>query len=91
MSAARHTHGFSVPTSDEQGATRSAFVPLLIIVLGLAVASVWFVALPMLDQPARAERSCEVIVLESGKTRCVNNPKTRAKAAHTKAAKRAKP
>jgi len=46
-------------------------LPLLILVIGLAAATVWFVALPALDKPPRAERSCEVFVLKSGSTRCV--------------------
>ena len=49
------------------------------------------VALPMLEQQAQPKRTCEVIVLSSGKTRCVTNPKA-AKAAGRKqtSAKRAK-
>ena len=71
---------------------RSPVLPLLILVIGLAAAAVWFVALPQLDKPATVQRSCEVIVLKSGKTRCVTNPKTGSKAAAKKAqaAKRAK-
>lgn len=80
-----------MPVSDERGTTGSPFVPLLIMVLGLAVASIWFVALPMLNQPVHAQRSCEVIVFESGKTRCVADPRARTKAGpHTKAAGRAR-
>ena len=45
---------------------------------------IWFVALPMLDEPVHAKRTCEVIVLESGSTRCVTNPKTGTKAVHQK-------
>ena len=70
---------------------RSPVLPLLLLVIGLAAAAVWFVALPQLDKPATVQRSCEVIVLKSGKTRCVANPKTGAKAAPKKqSAKRAK-
>ena len=48
-------------------------------------------ALPQLDKPATVQRSCEVIVLETG-TRCVANPKTGSKAVakNAPAAKRAK-
>ncbi len=68
----------------------SPVIPLLIMVLGLAIATIWFVALPMLNQPAPAKRACEVIVLKSGKTRCVSNPKTKAARQHTKQTKHAK-
>jgi len=66
--------------------------PLMILVIGLAAAATWFVALPQLDKPATVQRSCEVIVLETGKTRCVANPKTGSKAAakNARSAKRAK-
>ena len=53
---------------------RSPVIPLLALVLGLAGAAVWFVGLPYLEKPATAQRSCEVIVLQSGKTRCVKDP-----------------
>jgi hypothetical protein len=71
---------------------RSPFLPLLLLVIGLAAAAVWFVALPQLNKPATVQRSCEVIVLKSGKNRCVANPKTGSKDAAKKAAsaKRAK-
>lgn len=49
----------------------SPIVPLLLLVLGLAGAMVWYVALPAFSTPARVERSCEVYVLKSGATRCV--------------------
>jgi hypothetical protein len=84
VSAARHAQGRPAPAADEVRATRSPAVPLLIMVLGLAIATIWFVALPMLDEPVHAKRTCEVIVLESGSTRCVTNPKTGTKAVHQK-------
>ena len=91
MPAARHAQGQAVPAANEQPrASSSPVVPLLVIVLGLAIATTWFVALPMLNQPAHAKRTCEVIVLKSGKTRCVPNPKTKAAPQKTKAAKRVK-
>jgi hypothetical protein len=58
------------------------------MVLGLAVATIWFVALPMLNQPAQAKRTCEVFVLESGNTRCVTNAKIGATLRRTIPAKR---
>ena len=51
----------------------SGVLPLLILVIGLAVATVWYVALPAFDK-APPERSCEVIVLKAGTTRCVPRP-----------------
>lgn len=47
--------------------------PLLLIVIGLAVATVWFVVLPAME-PTPPKRACEVVVLESGTTKCVKNP-----------------
>ncbi len=52
----------------------SVVLALLLLTLGLAVATVWYVALPAFDEKPQVERSCEVIVLESGATRCVVNP-----------------
>ncbi len=49
-------------------------LPLLIVVMGPAAASIWFVARPALDEPPRARRSCEVYVLKSGATKCVAKP-----------------
>jgi hypothetical protein len=45
------------------------------IVLGLAAAAAWFVGVPLLTKPAPVHRGCEVIVLKSGKTKCVANPR----------------
>lgn len=59
-------------------------LPLLVLVIGLAVATIWFVALPALDKPARAERSCEVFVLASGSTRCVPQGKPGSRAVNQK-------
>jgi hypothetical protein len=56
----------------------SALLPLLLLFVVLAAASVWFVALPAFAKPVRAERSCEVIVLATGTTKCVRNPTHRA-------------
>ena len=69
---------------------RSPALPLLVLVVGLAAAAIWFVALPQLNKPVPVQRGCEVIVLESGKTRCVANPKTGSRPAPKQAAKRSK-
>jgi hypothetical protein len=56
----------------------SPLLPLLLLFVVLTAASVWFVALPAFAKPVRAERSCEVIVLATGTTKCVRNPTHRA-------------
>ena len=65
-------------------------LPLLILVIGLAAATIWFVALPALDKAPSVERACEVFVLKSGSTRCVHKPMPGSKAAHQKTASRPK-
>ena len=55
----------------------SPVLPLLALVVGLAAAAAWFVGVPQLTKPAPVERGCEVIVLQSGKTKCVANPQAR--------------
>ena len=50
----------------------SPVVPLLVLVLALAVATMWFVVLPALDKPAG--RTCEVVFLTGGTTRCIEPP-----------------
>ena len=57
---------------NEHSGAPSPLIPLLLLCVGLAAAAVWFVALPALAKPARAERTCEVIVLKSGTTKCVH-------------------
>jgi hypothetical protein len=81
MGTRQHAHiaqpAYGLPeAAGADGGSRapSALIPILLLFIGLAVATVWFVALPALDRPARAERSCEVIVLESGTTKCVREP-----------------
>ena len=56
-------------------------IGILLIVIGLAVATVWFVALPAFERQPHAKRSCEVVVLESGATRCVRDPTRGSRAA----------
>ena len=93
MSAARHAYGAAgLVVEDERPRVPSGVVPLLILVVGLAAATIWFVALPALDRAPQAERSCEVIVLKTGFTKCVPTPKPGSPAAHkkTKASGRAK-
>jgi hypothetical protein len=79
VSAARHAHSLG-GVAAERSSAPSNVLPLLILVIGLAAATIWFVALPALDKPPRAERSCEVFVLKSGSTKCVPKPKPGARA-----------
>src|SRR4029450_7303800 len=69
VSAAGPAYGLPDPAangnSTEHSRVASSVLPLLILVVGLAVATVWFVALPALDKPP-AKASCEVVVLKSG-------------------------
>jgi hypothetical protein len=51
---------------------------LLALVIGLAAATVWYVALPAFDKPP-AKRPCEVVFLGSGSTRCVPAPTSRSR------------
>jgi hypothetical protein len=80
MSAARQAvlgaSGGAVAREAERGP--SPIIPLLIMVLGLAIATVWFVALPALETPAPG-RTCEVVFRKDGTTRCVEKPAGAAK------------
>ena len=58
---------------------------LFALVVALAIATLWYVARPALEQKPIAERSCEVIILASGSPSCVD-PQSRA--AHAATAKR---
>ncbi len=75
---------------DASSTRTGAVLPLLILVLGLAIAMVWFIGLPALARTSQPERTCEVIVLKSGAPRCVANPTRGSQAAPQKTASRAK-
>jgi hypothetical protein len=93
MSAARHVHAYGRPdvaAASEWSSEPSSVLPLLILVIGLAAATIWFVALPVLHKPASWGRSCEVYVLPSGTTKCVPYGKPGSWAAHQKSLRRAK-
>ena len=45
----------------------------MILVIGLAVATMWFVVLPALEEPPPV-RTCEVVFLEGGTTSCIEPP-----------------
>ena len=80
MSAARQAvlgaSGGAVARESERGP--SPVIPLLIMVLGLAIATIWFVALPALETPLTG-RTCEVVFLKDGTTKCVEKPAGAAK------------
>lgn len=70
---ARPVYGLPEATlANERTGTPSPLIPLLLLCLGLAGAAVWFVALPAFAKPVHAARTCEVIVLKSGTTKCVH-------------------
>ena len=75
VSAARQAvlgaSGGAVERRSEHGP--SPVIPLLIMVLGLAIATIWFVALPALDTPPPG-RTCEVVFRKDGTTKCVEKP-----------------
>ena len=53
--------------SSARASEPSPVVPLMILVLGLAVATMWFVVLPALEQPPHG-RTCEVVFVDNGTT-----------------------
>ena len=62
-------------------------LPLLALVIGLAGAAIWFVGIPHVTKPAPVDRGCEVIVLKSGKTKCVADPRAGSTTRKSKPAK----
>ena len=77
--AARHAPAVADVAVPAGSGEASPVLPLLILVIGLLGATVWFVALPALEEPPPG-RSCEVYVLRSGATKCVPKPGSRAMA-----------
>ena len=72
MSAARYAHAYGLPevaVAGQRSDGPSAVLPLLILVIGLAAATIWFVALPIYHPSATVGRSCEVYVMPSGTTK----------------------
>jgi hypothetical protein len=93
MSAARYVHAYGLPEiagASERSGGPSSVLPLLIIVIGLAAATIWYVALPVFHKPLSVGRSCEVYVMPSGTTKCVPYPKPGSWAAHQKSLRRPK-
>jgi hypothetical protein len=92
MSAARPVHAYGLPevaVASERSGGPSSVIVLLIIVIGLAAATIWFVALPVFHKSV-GRPSCEVYVLPSGTTKCVPYGKPGSWAAHQKSLRRAK-
>jgi len=52
--------------ADDHGSGRTGMYLLFALVVALAVATLWYVARPALEQKPTAERSCEVVILASG-------------------------
>jgi hypothetical protein len=92
MFAARHARAYGLPEVAVAGTPRepSGLLPLLILVIGLAAATIWYVALPVLQTPASMRRSCEVYVMPSGTTKCVPYLQPGSWASHEKSLRRAK-
>jgi hypothetical protein len=74
----------------KRSAAPSGVLPLLVLVVALAVATMWYVGLPALDNTPRAVRTCEVVVLESGSTACVRDPARGSRPVPTKPARAVK-
>ena len=79
MSAAGQGYGLqSLAASDDSQRASSPALPLLILVIGLAAAAIWFVALPAFSKPvAHVKPACDVLVLESGTAVCKPPPESR--------------
>jgi hypothetical protein len=73
--------------SDSRGI--GSVLALLVLVVGLAAATVWFVALPALDRTP-VERTCEVVILKSGAPDCVSDVPRASQKAPQKASRAAK-
>jgi hypothetical protein len=74
VSAARPVYGDAVVVDERPSPLRN-LLPVLILFVGLALATVWYVVVPAFDKPAVVKRSCEVVVLKSGTTACVKDPR----------------
>lgn len=79
-------------TASEEASPRgpSGAIPLLVLVVVLAVAAAWFVGRPMLERSSQPQRTCEVIVLASGTTKCVQKPASAPAVTHAKSTRPAK-
>jgi hypothetical protein len=83
--------GYGLPSETvSDSGPPTAVLPLLLLFVVLAAATVWFVAVPAFAKPVRAESACEVIVLKSGTTKCVKDPTHGKRAAQRALASRSK-
>lgn len=75
MSAVEPIYGVREPSSGHEPSRSFAreVLPLLLLFVGLAIATMWFVALPALE-PAPADASCKRVIVKSGSGRCVAEP-----------------
>jgi hypothetical protein len=75
MSAVEPIYGVREPSSEHESPRSFAreVLPLLMLFVGLAIATMWFVALPALE-PAPADDSCKRVIVKSGSGRCVAEP-----------------
>ena len=73
MSGVEHVRSYGLPevAVERDGVDASPVFALLLVVIALAAATIWFVWLPLFDDSANTRRSCEVYVLPSGITKCV--------------------
>lgn len=73
MPAAKPVYGvLDVASATERTDKNRTVVALLLVVTGLAAATIWFVALPLFDTPNGAPQACESFVLtDDGVIRCV--------------------
>ena len=72
--AAKPLYGVvNVPFADRRAEEETrTVVALLMLVTVLAVATIWFVALPLFDEPASAPQDCKTFVLtKSGGIQCI--------------------
>jgi hypothetical protein len=70
--------------ADDKGARRTGTYLLFVLVVALAVTTLWYVARPALEHKPAVERSCEVVILASGSPSCVDPQARAAKAAASK-------
>jgi hypothetical protein len=72
--------------ADDSGAGRSGMFLLFALVIALAVATLWYVARPAIEQKPTVEPSCELVIHASGSPSCVD-ASTRAALASKRASK----
>ena len=71
MSATEPHYGLPSVARVDGRSHRGDLVPVLVLFVGLALATIWFVGRPALATPAPASRACDrVIVHESGAATC---------------------